>query len=766
MTRPLKRSFILLLACVLALPCAAQPMIDQVPSSAALYVGWRGTTDMGPGYEGSNLQGVLKEVGLLEAVPEVMELLDQLGEDGHIDEEESQMLAMAGALMTSAWAEGGAMYMLPPDPQGPPIPRLCVMWNKGEDPAQLREALNTVVAILEEELPTFTGEIDKTMYLSIGFDPAEVKVASLAGSPHFKTAAKNIQSDGALMVYLDAKEWIKQVDGFTEMMRAGAADRGEPAPPFAELWPTVRDATGLAGVDSMAMSAGFKDKNWHTQMFLGAPPPRRGILSLLNNEPIKPADLMHIPKTATYVQVFSMQPSRVLDVTMDVAGAIDPDIVTSIKETLKEGSQEVGFDIEMKLIRGMGPAWSVYVDPMIAGNGFASIVLVNDLQDADSVKQALIKLSNKANREFAEEDEDVNVRFITEEYSGVAVTHLGIPFIAPAWAVHNDKLYVSLYPQALEMAAEQSGKREDSILANKAFQTAMGRFVDKPAAANGQAFDSLKPITGFSFADLPETAAEGYGMNMMLMQLMTGASEMFTGEASAMRLPPIGKLMPFIEVSGGVTRVDADGLHFQMIEPFPGATLLSASKGLTTGAGLTAPLSVAILLPALGSARDEAQAMQTTSQARQISMANFAYAADNKGVYADDLAKLELYFGDPEILISARSNRAQPVPANFDQLADAKRASYIRKNSSFVLIPLGDQDAVKNPSNTVMLFQRSDDAGNDPNADIAADGPDLVVTMADGATFSMPEAELTELLRKQTGKTILQLTQQQENAGK
>ena len=557
------------------------------------------------------------------------------------------------------------------------------------------------------------------------------------------------------MVYVDAKEWITQIDAFTEMMRASAADRDQPAPEFAALWPTVRDATGLAGVDSLAMSAGFKDKNWHTQMFLGAPAPRRGLLSLMNNEALKPTSLMHIPKTATYVQVFSMQPSRVLDVTMDVAGAIDQDIVTSIKEGLKEASQEVGFDLEMKLIRGMGPAWTVYIDPMIAGNGFASIVLVNNLQDADAVNQALIKLSNKANREFAEEDEDVKVRFITKEYSGVAVTHLGIPFIAPAWAVHDGKLFVSLYPQALEMAVEQSGKRDDSILANRAFQSAMARFVDKPGAKDN-AFESLKPVTGFSFADLPETAAEGYGMNMMIMQLLTGASEMFTGEPSSMRLPPVGKLMPFLDVSGGVTRVDTDGLHIQLVEPFPGATLFSASKGLTTGAGLTAPLSVAILLPALGEARNEARAMQTLSQARQLAIANVAYATDNNGVYADDLAKLEDYLGDPELVISAQSDRAQPVPANFGDLPDDKRARYLRKNSSFVLIPLGNMDAVLNQSDTVMLFERPDDT----------DRFELTAAMADGSAFAIPQDELAKLLLKQTGKTIQQLIQNQVNAGK
>ena len=682
-----------------------------------------------------------------------MELVQTLGEEGQIDEEEAQMFALVATLLSSAWSDGGAMYMLPPDPQGPPIPQLCVMWNKADNQGPLKDALNTVVAMLEEELPTFTGELGDAIYLSVGFDPADAEAASLSTSARFKTATKNIQDGAALMVYVDAKEWIKQIDDFTAMMRDQAEDQGAPAEPFAEMWPTVRDATGLNGLDSLAFSAGLKDKNWHTQLFIGAPTPRRGVLSLLDNEPITASSLLHIPKTATYVQVFSMQPSRVLDVTMDVAGAVDPELVTMISDTLKEASEEVGFDLEMKLIRGMGPAWSVYVDPMIAGNGFASIVLVNELQDADAVSQSMTKLSDKANEFFAEEEDEVKIRFLTKKIEGVAVTHLGIPFVAPAWAVHNGKLYVSLYPQGIEMAIDQSGKREDSILANKSFQTAMARFTIRPAGAN--AFENLGPVTGLSFADLPKTATEGYGMNMMIMQIATGMSEMFTGEPSPMRMPPVGKILPFIEVSGGITRVDGDGMHIHLVEPFPGATLLSASKGLTSGAGLTAPMSVAVLLPALGSAREAAREVQTTAQVRQIAIANVAYTVDNDGIHADDIAALEEYIGDAETLISPRSLRADDIPENFANQPDAQRARFLRTNSSFVLVPLGDGAKIQRPSQTVMLFERPDDT----------EDFEIAVAMADGSAMRLPQNEVADMLARQTGKSLNQLIERQENFG-
>lgn len=756
MFRRLKRCFALLFVLTLALPTTAQTLIDQVPAEAVMYVGWQGSSDMGPAYEGSNLQGLLKEFGLLDAVPEVMDLIDQLGEEGKLQEDEAQMAAMAAALLSSAWADGGAMYVLPPEAQGPPIPGLCIMWNKGDNDAQLRDAMNMIVAILGEQMPTYTGEMGQTLYLSVGFNPAGKEVTSLATSARFKTAAKNVQGDGAFMLYMDAKQWIGQLDQFAEMMRQ-QAENGGPENPFGTQWPKVKDATGLGGVDSIALSAGLKDKNWHTQMFLGAPAPRRGVLSLLENEAIEPASLMHIPKTATYVQMFSMQPSRVLDVTMDVAAKLDPQAVTEIQEALKEGSEEVGFDLEMKLIRGMGPIWSVYVDPMIAGNGFASIVIVNELQDPASVNEAMVKLSGKANEFFEKEDDEVKIRFITQKIEGVAVTHLGFPFISPAWAIKDGRLYVSFYPQALEMAMEQSGKNEDSILANEAFQTAFKRFVGGPAdlPLKGTLFDNLKPMTGLSFANLPESASEGYGMTMMLMQIATGMSEMLTGEASSMRMPPLGKLMPYVEVAGGMTRVDADGLHIHLVEPFPGATLLSASKGMTAGAGLTAPMSIAILLPALGEARGAAREAQTMAQVRQITFANFAYSADNKDLFADDLSKLVEYVGDSEIFISPRSNREQALPANFENLPAAQKSAELRKASSFVLIPLGAQNQLRNANQAVMLFERPDET----------EEFEVVVGFADGHVENVPVNELDEMLRKQTGKSSQQLIDQQVNAG-
>ncbi|MEO0477274.1 MAG: hypothetical protein AAF085_15100 [Planctomycetota bacterium] len=95
------------------------------------------------------------------------------------------------------------------------------------------------------------------------------------------------------------------------------------------------------------------------------------------------------------------------------------------------------------------------------------------------------------------------------------------------------------------------------------------------------------------------------------------------------------------------------------------------------------------------------------------------------------------------------------IPANFADLPEAQRKAFLRKNSSFVLVPLGKMDLVRKPGETVMLFERPDDT----------EDFELVVTMADGSTQKMPQNQLTDLLGRQNGQAINQLIERQENLG-
>lgn len=764
MTRSIRTHLMLLLAVLLAAPAAhAQPLTEAVPDGVIAYLGWRGTDDMGPDYEGSNMQGVMEATGLLEAFPEMFAAYDSFfeGMRHEMGQEEAEALSAVAALGQSAWSHGGALYILGPEENGPPIPRVALLLKRGgDDEPETRRAMATLVEMINdaEEIPAFMGVSGEALFLSIGFDAGEFDGPRLSANADFTRAMDQVQADAAMTIYANGEELVGMVDGFVQMQQDEADRWGDEPDPFTAMWPTLREVSGLSGVKQIVMTAGLQDKRWNTQFFMDAPAPRVGFLSLIDNEPIGDATLLTIPKTATYAQVGTMDPARIMQVTRDVLGAIDPSLVEQMDGALAEANEATGVDLEGQLMAGLGPNWTMYIDPMISGNSMTSLVIVNELRDEDAVNTALMRLTNAANdamdgvlEDMTNEELPMVIRFNSRQIDGRSIVSLGIPYISPSWAVHDGKLYIGLYPQALEMALEHSGEAEDSILANDAFIETMARFGD------------ISKATSISFTDLPETAPDGYGINLLIAQSLTGGVEMMSGEASSFLLPPIGKLMPYIETAGSIAWVGDDGLHMRSIEPFPGSALLGPGKGAEGAMVVAVPLGVGVMLPALGSARQAAQQQQEMSQCRQITIGMHAYAADNRNEMPDDLAQLQDYvFWDSDsmnaVLISPRSMRAQETPLGFDDWDADRQARFIRENSSHVLIPVGSIDDIAFPSDTIVLFQRPDDARGWERG--------IAVGFADGHSEWFHDVEFAgQLIEEQTGQTMDELIERQVNFG-
>ncbi|XAL98002.1 hypothetical protein OT109_10375 [Phycisphaeraceae bacterium D3-23] len=740
----------------------AQPMADLTPDEAILYMGWRGANDMGDDYEGSLMQGMVEQTGLLDALPELLSAAESFAaEENAGDEEMMRVLESMSAIGQSAWSNGAAVYVLAPEDavNGPPFPRIAFLFRRGgADEPELRAALADLVQMANEaeEIPMFMGVTGDALFLSIGFDAAELPDDNmLADAAPFQDALEQVQADAAMVLYLNGAEMIEQIDAFVAGLKEQAEEWGEEPDPSLELWPTMRDVTGLGGVNQLIMTAGIVERRWETRMFMDAPAPRTGILSLIDNDPIDADQLLHVPKTATFVQAGSVDPSRVLEVTRDILGAIDPGMVDELDNALEDASEEVGFDIERDLVNGIGPTWSVYIDPMIAGNNLASIVIVNELRDADAVATALMRLCNMGNDLLEDEmlDEPINIRFLSRQMGGESIVSLGVPFVSPSWMVHDGKLYFALYPQALEMALDQSGDADDSILANATFRETMARLGQTHVVGEPQA--GSPAATAISFTDLPETAPDGYGMMLMIAQAIGGAAEMTTGEPATFQLPPIGKLMPFLEPAGQAAWIDEAGLHARAMEPFPGSSLLGPGKGMESSALVAAPMAVGVMLPAMGAARQSARRMQAHTQARGIGMGMIIYAEGNNDEAPDDIALLvQGNFVTPEYLVAPNSLRAQPIPFGFDDWEADRQMRFHRENSSFVLVPVGDMGEIDEPWNTLLLFQRPDDANGW--------GEGIVVVWGDGHTTWEHDVDwIDHMLEEQTDMTMDELIERQ-----
>lgn len=337
----------------------------------------------------------------------------------------------------------------------------------------------------------------------------------------------------------------------------------------------------------------------------------------------------------------------------------------------------------------------------------------------------------------ADGDPGVAVKMHTVERDGVTYHRLGVPFVAPTWAVAEGNLYVGLYPQVVEQAVTQArgakaGGR--SILDADHFKPIAGYLKDQPVSA-------------VSFVDLQQTAPGAYEMNLMLTQSLTGIGEMMSGEPVAPMLPPLSKLEPMLGPAWRVAWADDAGFHVHSVSPFPGSQMFGPQGGsnlqMTT-------MGVGVMLPALGAARRTARQIQSSTQARGIHQAQVIWAQSNRGRYTDDIS--DLYENDmftAEYVISPMDPVS--VPGDLSRWPEDRRRAWIRQNSAYILVPgLTDDLDV----NKIAVFLDPDLAG----------GGGTTVTYNDNSTSWETDLRAVDAqLKKQTGMTMAQLAERQRN---
>jgi hypothetical protein len=87
----------------------------------------------------------------------------------------------------------------------------------------------------------------------------------------------------------------------------------------------IFEALGLDGVRSVSLSAAIDPPGLRTGLFIHAPAPRRGVLSLLSEKPMRPSMLSAAPSRARGLLAWSVRPDRLPDLVREVAAAIGPD---------------------------------------------------------------------------------------------------------------------------------------------------------------------------------------------------------------------------------------------------------------------------------------------------------------------------------------------------------------------------------------------------------------------------------------------------------
>lgn len=694
------------LAAVLLLPGLAmgQALSDRVPADAMVYVGWEGAENLGPAYQKSHLKGFLDDSQFLELfnqfLPKLMQKLGQMNPDA------APMADMASAIAQPMWKHRTAFFVSHVDFNGNSVtPHLGIIVEAGDDANALKDKLDQLANMAGgAPFPVKVLQEGKLVGILVGYDEPKNALAGTGGNMKalgdndtFKDSLAEVGKEPAAVVYVDIQAVLNQVEIAMAKTNAPEPDRRQ----FAQ----VRDALGLGQLKQLIATSGFDGQDWGSQLFLAAPAPRSGLLSLLEDKPLSDDVLRAIPKGSTMAGAGRLDLSRLLSAIRQTAGRLDPQAVRELNNALSQLKQNSGVDLEKDIFDTLGDQWAYFTDPALGGRGILGLTVVNRLKDAGHFEESMVKLqefvADQVNQNMGPSPMQMKVQFHEFKTGGMTVHYLGVPFVQPSWAVHDGTLYVGLFPQMVVAAANNAGHDGQSILQNEGFVALRQRL-------------GGKNVSSIEFLDLPKTAPDAYALWLLVTRL-SGFGDMMGVQAPPMVMPTLDKLIANLAPAGQAMWVDSKGLHVRAFEPFPGSELLASDPSLMA----TSSFLTAVMLPALNRAREQANRVKSMSNLRQIGMASLMYSNAHNGKLPETLGALAKEEDlTPGVFVNPTGNTAPPAKLDANDLP-----GWVNQNSNYTWIGAGrNLSSIQNPAEHVLAYETLEQTQGNLVAVLFADG--------------------------------------------
>jgi len=188
----MRRLIAVALLAVLPAAALAQPLADRVPDDAILYVGWSGTSGLGPAYQESHLKAVVdaSNIGQLitEFVPNAIAKISEKEGEGPPPE----VVKLASSIGKRIWQRPTAFVFGGVDMSDPknPMPRVALLVDAGGDADAMLNEINTALAQVPRGpgMPTATKNGNIVAISTLEY-AAAVK-QPLAASPKFRDRSR------------------------------------------------------------------------------------------------------------------------------------------------------------------------------------------------------------------------------------------------------------------------------------------------------------------------------------------------------------------------------------------------------------------------------------------------------------------------------------------------------------------------------------------------------------------------------------------------
>lgn len=628
----MRKRILFLATFCLARAAVAQSLVDLVPADSVGYLGWRGTTDPGPGFLGSKWEAILKDSQFSRLIDETLPAMGLAAEKR--DPAHGATYRASAAALKHLIRYPSAAFVAFDDGR----PRGGVLCRAGTDTKSLQQAMENLVASLPRDAQARVVTPGDAVGIVLGY-PADVAVeGGLDQQADLKAGLAQCVKEPGSVFYLNVKRARDVLDAYVDRTAGGKNS---------ETYHRFLEASGLNGVNAVVAASGFAGTDWQSDWFIDAPAPRKGLLAISDTSPWDVDLLKRVPASANGVSVTRFNANEALKSIRAVAADTDPAAADMIDKIIGGATLAIGKNVQDDLLASLGGQWALYTSPEVAGSGAIGTVLVNKLANPMKAKQAIAALSIAAS--------NMTKGFITQNGMTIAgrmtkvgdlsVFYLATPVVSPAWAIKDGYLYMGAFPQNVIAAARYGGA---SILDNPAFAAAT-------KLENGQT-----PLA-ISYTDVKATLGEGYGLALLGSRTLLGMSDMFLAATPEPVMPTLPAFYAQAAPSVRMTWADDAGIHSRTNEPFPAAGAM-ANLSIASLYTSNLPLTASVLLPSLNRSREAANRIKSSSNLRQIGLACLMYANENNNRMPPDFnALLHTQEISVDVFINPRTNTARPA---------------------------------------------------------------------------------------------------------